>query len=80
MEKGEFWDLIGDMVMKIPDTEVVWVAGDLNGQIGEGSLDTVVTGKYGVGTRNEGSDRIVEFATAKGMATVNTYYQKRLTR
>ncbi|XP_037787623.1 craniofacial development protein 2-like [Penaeus monodon] len=52
---------------------------DLNGHAGEGSLDTEVTGKYGVGTWNEG-DRIVDFATAKSIAVVNTYLQKRLTR
>ncbi|XP_047485916.1 uncharacterized protein LOC125036999 [Penaeus chinensis] len=79
-EVVDVMEQLRDVMLKIPDAEVTWVAGDFNGHVGEGSLDTEVTGKYGVGIRNEGVDKIVDFATAKSMAVVNTYFQKRLTR
>ena len=79
-EKDEFWDLLCEVTRKIPYEEVLWIAGDLNGHIGGKSLDEGVIGRYGVGTRNEGGDRIVDFAIARNMAVVNTYFQKRLTR
>ncbi|XP_037786391.1 uncharacterized protein LOC119582239 [Penaeus monodon] len=68
-EKDDFWDLLGGVMMKIPDMEVVCIMWNLNGH-GEGSFDTEVKGKYRVGTRNEGGDRIV--------AVVNTYFQKKI--
>ena len=67
-------------MVKIPETEAIWVTGDLNGHIEEGSLEALVTGKYGVGARDEGGDRIADFAAVKGAPVVNTYYKKRLTR
>ena len=79
-EKDEFWDLLCEVTRKIPYEEVLWIAGDLNGHIGGKSLDEGVIGRYEVGTRNEGGDRIVDFAIARSMAVVNTYFQKRLTR
>ncbi|XP_063592463.1 uncharacterized protein LOC134769654 [Penaeus indicus] len=39
--------------MKIQDAEVVWIARDLNGHVGEGNLDTEVTEEYGVGARKK---------------------------
>ncbi|XP_047494039.1 uncharacterized protein LOC125042450 [Penaeus chinensis] len=35
----------GRVMMKILDMDVVWIAGDLNDHVGEGSLDAEVTGK-----------------------------------
>ena len=79
-EKDEFWDLLCEVTRKIPYEEVLWIAGDLNGHIGGKSLGEGVIGRYGIGTRNEGSDRVVDFATARSIAVDNTYFQKRLTR
>ena len=76
-EKDEFWDHLCEVTRKMPNEEVLWIAGDLNGHIGGKNLEEGVIGRYGVGTRNEG---VVDFATARRMAVVNTYFQKRLTR
>ncbi|XP_063615634.1 uncharacterized protein LOC134788734 [Penaeus indicus] len=78
--KDDFWDLLGDTKLKVPEGEDVWITGDSNGHVGEGRRDTEVTGRYGVGTRNEAGDEIVDFTTAKSLAIVNTHFQKRLTR
>jgi len=79
-EKEAFWVLLGSIMVKIPETETVWIAGDLNGHIGKNSQNREITGIYGVGVRNEEGDRIVDFATSTNMAIANTYFQKRLTR
>ena len=79
-EKDEFWDHLCEVTRRIPNEEVLWIAGDLNGHIGGKNLEEGVIERYGVGTRNEGGDRVVDFATARRMAVVNTYFQKRLTR
>ncbi|XP_063593054.1 craniofacial development protein 2-like [Penaeus indicus] len=79
-EEKDFWDQLRGVMTKMSDTEVVWIEKDLNGHVGEGSLDTEGTANYGVGIQNKGGDKIVDFATAKCMTVVNTYFQKRLTR
>lgn len=32
-EKDDFWNLLCDVMMEIPDTEVLWVVANLNGHI-----------------------------------------------
>ena len=68
------------MIRKIPNEEVLWITGNLNGHIGGKSLNEGVIRRYGVGARSEGCERVVDFATARSMAVVNTYFQKRLRR
>ncbi|XP_042890508.1 uncharacterized protein LOC122265326 [Penaeus japonicus] len=51
---------------------------DLNGHVGEGNNGSSdCNGTHGVGVRNEDGDRIVDWATAGGMALVNTYLMER---
>ena len=38
-EKDEFWVLLCEVTRKIPNEEVLWIAGDLNGHIGGKDLD-----------------------------------------
>ncbi|XP_042886998.1 craniofacial development protein 2-like [Penaeus japonicus] len=76
-KKDEFSDKLGSVLQSVPSSEVLWVYGDLNGRVGEGingSSDCM--GKHGVGVRNKDGDRIVDWATAGGMALVNTYFMK----
>ncbi len=49
----------------------------MNGHIGKrGAGDDKVMGVYGVGEKNSGGDRIVEFASSMNMTILNTYYKK----
>ena len=80
-EKDDFWSMLGDLLTRIPEAEVVWIGADLNGHVGAGSRGaSEVLGKHGVGMRNEEGDNLVEFAIAHQLAIVNTYFQKRLSR
>ena len=71
-EKDGFWDLLCEVTRKIPNEEILWIAGDLNGHIGGKNLGEGVIGRYRVGTRNEGGDRVVDFPTGRSIAAVNT--------
>ncbi|XP_047492056.1 uncharacterized protein LOC125041264 [Penaeus chinensis] len=59
----------------VPPIEVLLVGGNLNGHVGEGNTgSSECMGRHGVGIRNDNGDRIVDWATAEGMALVNTYF------
>ena len=58
----------------------MWIAGDINGHVGDDSQSNEVTGKYGLMFRNEGRERIADFAISNDKAVVNTYFQKRQSR
>jgi len=76
-EKEEFGDNLGRVIQNVPPLEVLWVGGDLNGHVGEGNTgSSECMGRHGVGIRNDDGDRIVDWATAGGMALVNTYFMK----
>ena len=49
--------------------------GDFSAVIKEGREDSVV-GKYGLGSRNERGERLVEFCKGKQMVITNTWFQK----
>ena len=36
-EKDKFWNQLGDTIMAIPESEQLWIGGDLNGHVGEGN-------------------------------------------
>ena len=49
-EKDEFWGPLCEVTRRIPNEEVLWIAGDLNGHIGGKNLEEGVIGRYGVRT------------------------------
>ena len=34
-EKDKFWNQLGNSVMTIPESEQLWIGGDLNGHVGQ---------------------------------------------
>lgn len=76
-EKEDCWKRLDLLVMNIPEDESIIIGADLNGHVGEGSDDSDVIGKWGVGVRNSEGDRIVEYAMAFGLKIVNTCFEKR---
>lgn len=80
-EKDDFWGLVGNVMTKIPLSEVMWIGADFNGHIEEGySVSPEIMGNYGVGVRSEEGKKIVEFATANKLAITNTYFWKRMSK
>ena len=74
---------MGEVMLKIPGTERVWLGADLNGHIGEGLMDMVtILGSFGLecGMRNEEREKILEFVAANNLAVTNTYFKKRESR
>ena len=54
--------------------------GDFNARVGKQEVDDAVTGKHGLGQRNERGHRLVEFAECTNMYITNTYFKKNPTR
>ena len=64
--------------MAISESVQLWYGGDLNGHVGEGNAGhEVCIGRHGFGERNEQGDGIASFATAGGLAIINTFFKKR---
>ena len=77
-EKDKFCNQLGNSVMAISESEQLRIGGDLNGRVGEGNAGhEACIGRHGFGERNEQGDRITSFATAGGLAIVNTFFKKR---
>ena len=76
IEKEDFWNSLGSAMTKIPRSETVWLGADPNGHVGEenhGAASSEVTGRYGVGVRNNEGDRIV---AANQLAIANTFKKR----
>ena len=58
-----------------PKTDVLFIIGDWNAKVG--SQETPgVTGKFGLGVRNEAGQRLIEFCQEKALGIANTLFQK----
>ena len=58
-----------------PTEDVLFIIGDWNAKVG--SHDTPgVTGKFGLGIRNEAGQRLIEFCQEKALVIANTLFQQ----
>ena len=76
-EKIKFWEEMDEDMRDIPDTEKLWVGGDVSGHCGRnnsGKEETI--GKYGMRESNEAGYKFVAFAMSHNMRVVNTYFEK----
>lgn len=57
------------------------VIGDFNAKIGQTrQVENLITGKYGLGQRNERGEKLINYAFEYKLAIVNTYFKKRKNR
>ena len=57
----------------VAESEVLHVAGDLNGHIGEDRRDfEEVMGAHGFGVRNQEGERMLELCQSKELRVINT--------
>ena len=58
------------------------ILGDLNSKVGDDSHVNwpSVTGKFGLGDRNNRGDRLLQFCSINNLAIVNTFYKHKKTR
>ena len=72
-EVERFYEDLQDVLELTPKKDVVFIIGDWNAKVG--SQETPgVTGKFGLGIRNEAGQRLIEFCQENALVTANTLF------
>ena len=70
-----FYEDLQDLLQLTPKKDVLFIIGDWNAKVG--SQETpVVTGKFGIGIRNEGGQKLIEFCQENALVIANTLFQQ----
>ena len=70
-----FYEDLQDLLELTPPKDVLFIIGDWNEKVG--SQETPgVTGKFGLGIRNEAGQRLIEFCQKKALVIANTLFQQ----
>ena len=70
-----FYEDLQDLLELTPKKDVLFIIGDWNVKVG--SQETPgVTGKFGLGIRNEAGQRLIEFCQENILVTANTLFQQ----
>ena len=64
-----------DLQELTPKKDVLFIIADLNAKVGHQDM-TGVTGKFGLGVKNEAGQRLIEFCQEEALVTENTFFQK----
>ena len=74
-EVERFYEDLWDLLELTPQKDVVFIIGDWNAKVG--SQETPgVTGKFGLGIRNEAGQRLIEFCQENALVIANTLFQQ----
>ena len=72
-EVGQFYEDLEDLLELTPKKDVLFVIRDWNAKVG--SQETPgVTGKFGLGMRNEAGQRLIEFCQENALLIANTLF------
>ena len=78
-EVERFYEDLQDRLELTPKKDVLFIIGDWNAKVG--SQETPgVTGKFGLGTRNEAGQRLIEFCKENAWVIANTLFQQHMRR
>ena len=70
-----FYEDLQDLLELTPQKDVLFIIGDWNAKVG--SQETPgVTGKFGLGMRNEEGQRLIEFCQENALVIANTLFQQ----
>ena len=70
-----FYEDLQDLLELTPKKDVLFIRGDWNAKVG--SQETPgVTGKFGLGRRNEAGQRLIEFCQENALVIANTLFQQ----
>ena len=73
-EVERFYEDLQDLLELTPRKDVLFIIGDWNAK--GGSQETPgVTGKFGLGMRNEAGQRLIEFCQENALVIANTLFQ-----
>ena len=71
----QFYEDLQDLLKLIPQKDVLFITGDWNAKVG--SQETPgITGKFGLGMRNEAGQRLIEFCQENALVITNTLFQQ----
>ena len=74
-EVERFYEDLQDLLERTPKKDVLFIIGDWNAKVG--SQETPgVTGKFGLGMRNEAGHRLIEFCQENALVIANTLFQQ----
>ena len=74
-EVERFYEDLQDLSEQTPKKDVLFITGDWNAKVG--SQETPgVTGKFGLGMRNEAGQRLIEFCQENALVIANTLFQQ----
>ena len=72
-EVKQFYENLQDLLKLTPKRDVLFITGDWNAKVG--SQETPgVTGKFGLGMRNEAGQRLIEFCQENALVIANTLF------
>ena len=70
-----FYEDLQDLLKLTSKNDVLFIIADWNAKVG--SQETPgVTGKFGLGVRNEAGQRLIEFCQENGLVIANTLFQQ----
>ena len=76
-EVERFYEDLQDLLELTPQKDVLFIIGDWNAKVG--SQETPgVTGKFGLGIRNEAGQRLIEFCQENALVIANTLFQQHI--
>ena len=70
-----FYEDLQDLLELTPKKDVLFIIGDWNEKVG-GQEIPGVTGKFGLGIRNEAGQRLIEFCQENALVIENTLFQQ----
>ena len=78
-EVERFYEDLPDLLELTTKKDILFIIGDWNAKVG--SQETPgVTGKFGLGIRNEAGQRLIEFCQESTLVIANTLFQQHKTR
>ena len=74
-EVERFYEDLHDLLELTPQKDVLFIIGDWNAKVGSQEIPGV-TGKFGLGIRNEAGQRLIEFCQGNALVITNTLFQQ----
>ena len=70
-----FYEDLQDLLKLTPKKDVLFIIGDWDEKVGSEETPGV-TGKFGLGVRNEAGQRLIEFCQENALVIANTFFQQ----
>lgn len=75
-EIDEFYDQLAEVTNQLPKKEITLIQGDFNAKVGVDCTESEVAGIFGLGTRNESGEKLIQFCQGSEMVIANTLFKQ----